>query len=641
MESTVYHRAGVGLAVRRKLARSRIVRVTCAVVLALLVPGAAIALASDFEHPASSDTSQQFTVPPTPNPQRLDKPNDPDYDRAEPDGNTPHSTNLYDERFDLFGFPTSLAPLALYHDGPNASCNVPPCHQIAGYNAAGAWKRTRGRGDVVIAILDTGIKWDRSGLRTHVHLNTGELPLPQDASGNTHPGAGNGGYDLNANGVVDVDDYKDDPRVTEHTGSPSGSITGEDLINRFSDGTDADHNGFVDDIAGWDFFDDDNDPFDQSSYFAAGNHGSGRASDAAESVNDGGGDLGTCPHCQLMPLRTWDTFVSDGNTFAQGIVYATDNGAAVIEGANGSLDHTAFSEAASDYAYRNDVVQTFSGDDLNTANHNYPAAYGHAMLIEGTVPDTVGLGMDCSSGQPFCDFVHGQIPAFGSNANPETFFRGANTTQFGGKSSISMEGPTGSVNTGKASGAAGLVVSSARDAGIALHADEAREILEQTAEDVTPGNTAGVGNPDPTQPGWDSHFGWGRANLGAAVSAAASKSKVPDEAAIDSPDWYAPLTGKTLKLTGRVDARFTAGRKLHYRVEWGPGQAPTTWHKVAEATTSGPVTALGTIDLDAVRTALKNFNVPADLGGPTFSPTAPNPFQQEFAVRVVVTDPTT
>jgi len=117
--------------------------------LALLVPVAALALASDFEHPASSDTSQQFTPPPAPtNPQRQDKPNDPGYDRAEPDGNLPHTTNFYDERFDLFGFPSQLTPLALYSDGPNANCGVPPCRQIAGFNAAGAWKRTRGRADV-------------------------------------------------------------------------------------------------------------------------------------------------------------------------------------------------------------------------------------------------------------------------------------------------------------------------------------------------------------------------------------------------------------------------------------------------------------------------------------------------------------
>ena len=61
----------------------------------------------------------------------------------------------------------------------------------------------------------------------------------------------------------------------------------------------------MDDSAGWDFFDDDNDPFDASSYFAAGNHGSGRASDAAEEGNDGQGSIGVCPRCQIMPLRIW------------------------------------------------------------------------------------------------------------------------------------------------------------------------------------------------------------------------------------------------------------------------------------------------------------------------------------------------
>src|SRR5206468_13084730 len=138
----------------------------------LLAPGGAIALASDFDHPASHETSQQFTPPPaTPaqNPQLGDKPNDPGYDGAEPGGNPPHTTNFYDdnhERFDLFGFPSALTPLATYADGPNATaCTAqavpPPCRQIAGFNAAGAWKRTRGRGDVVIAILDTGIRWDR------------------------------------------------------------------------------------------------------------------------------------------------------------------------------------------------------------------------------------------------------------------------------------------------------------------------------------------------------------------------------------------------------------------------------------------------------------------------------------------------
>ncbi len=42
-------------------------------------------------------------------------------------------------------------------------------------------------------------------------------------------------------------------------------LDGSDLIAEFSNDSDDDENGYVDDIAGWDFFDDDNDPFDASS----------------------------------------------------------------------------------------------------------------------------------------------------------------------------------------------------------------------------------------------------------------------------------------------------------------------------------------------------------------------------------------
>src|SRR5204863_7192177 len=152
--------------------------------------------------------------------------------------------------------------------------------------------------------------------------------------------------------------------------------------------------------------------------FAAENHGSGRADDALEQGNEGSGGIGVCPHCQLMPIRVWDTFVSDGNTFGMGMVYATDNGVSVIEGADGSVYHSAFAEQASNYAYDHGVVQTYSGDDLNTGNHNYPANYGHAMLIQGTVPDTQGLGKENKQwleGEKLCGFS-GQPVRFGSNA---------------------------------------------------------------------------------------------------------------------------------------------------------------------------------------------------------------------------------
>ncbi len=612
--------------------------------------GAAAALARNFDSPASSDTAQQFGLASV---QRQDTPNDSDYDSAEADDEDGiSSTNLFAERFDLFGFPSLLTRTsATYANGPNAGQP-----QISGFNAAGAWKLERGRSDVSVAILDTGIKWDKESLRLQVRLNKGELPIPNhgratpvsDASSVPACGSFLSQYDANGDGLFNVLDYVCDTGVSASAGAhgDSAKLDAEDLIATFSDGTDSDGNGFVDDIAGWDFFDNDNDPYDASSYFAAANHGSGRAENAVERGNDGQGGIGVCPHCQLLPIRTWDTFVSDGNTFAMGILYATDNGASVIEGANGSTYHSAFAEQASNYAYQHGVVQTFSGDDLNTGNHNYPANYGHTMLIQGTVPDTMGLGSDSSQqlAQGLAGICGPTHLCVGTALTPTSYFRGANTTQYGGKSSISMEGATGSENTGKAAGAAALVISAAKDASpsVTLRPDETREILEQTAERVTTGNGGTVGVPDPGADSsassldqWTPHFGWGRVNLGAAVSLAQS-GKVPPEAAIDSPDWYTPLTANNFDVTGLARARFATGGQFHWKLEWGVGEAPTSWTTAAQGDSSSTVTDFGSIDLNQVRAALASFTPPMDLAGPTFSLLSPNPYRNEFTVRLTV-----
>src|SRR5439155_242330 len=76
-------------------------------------------------------------------------------------------------------------------------------------------------------------------------------------------------------------DYDADPRVTDMNGN--GVIDPEDLIMIFSDGVDDDHDGYVDNIAGWDFFEGDNDPFDEVDY----GHGSGEARDSTAEANNG------------------------------------------------------------------------------------------------------------------------------------------------------------------------------------------------------------------------------------------------------------------------------------------------------------------------------------------------------------------
>ncbi len=645
--------------------RVRLRSLLLAVLVALLlaVPAwAAVDPNRNFDQPRDSDTQQQLQTPnPVPgqppigsNVQRRDTPNDPKYDSSEPDDEDGSTTqSLYDQQFDLFGFASRLAPNTVYIDPRDPRAGK---LQIAGFNAAGAWKETRGDPGTTVAILDTGIKWDRPALRLQVHLNKSELPLPQKADNSTDPSAPENGYDLNRDGAFNVDDYANDTRVNKNAG-PNGvdnMVDAQDLIKTFSNGTDGESagqgNGFVDDIAGWDFFNDDNDPFDQSSYFAAKNHGSGRTSEAVERGNEGKDSIGVCPKCQFVPVRVWDTFVSDGDTFGLGIFYATKIGAKVIEGADGSLYHSKFTERASQYAYEQGVTQTYSGNDLNTANHNYPANYNHTMLIEGTVPDTVGIGMSNEISGQLSQLGAATVPA---NAPPGTFFRGANTTQFGGKSSISMEGPTGSTNTGKAAGAAALVIAAAKKRGTDLNADETREILEQTAEDVLPGNTGGIGNPDPAAKGWDSHFGWGRADVGKAVSVAIDQSKIPPEASIDSPDWYAPVTGSSVTVKFHANNRFANNQAWKWELQAcptfqsGPNGAPGPDNQGdgangdgvcapipnASGTESGPQNKEVTFNPQGIaKDAAK------DLGGPYFDPSRVNPFKGQFTVKLVVTD---
>src|SRR5207244_669230 len=124
-------------------------------------------------------------------------------------------------------------------------------------------------------------------------------------------------------------------------------IDAADLIQLFSNKVDDDGNGYTDDISGWDFFKNDNNPYDDTRY----GHGTGESKDSSADTNNLDGDAGTCPACRFLMLRAGNSFIADANDFAKGVVYAADNGVNVIQEALGTIDQTAFSRAAIDYAY--------------------------------------------------------------------------------------------------------------------------------------------------------------------------------------------------------------------------------------------------------------------------------------------------
>ena len=529
---------------------------------------------------------------PTENP-RLNAPNDPAFDRCElDDAETPEldCSSYFNENYGLFGFSPDTAnvlpvPPELHSvaatpyfncdqldaqgHAANLAAGDPECAQIGGIRADTAWKYSTGDPDTVIAVLDTGIRWQDRELLEQVHLNEQELPQPLADRANPLDGgpacASFAAADnANGDGAFNVRDYACDSRVDPAAGdSESDSILdGSDLIATFSNDNDADSNGFVDDIAGWDFFDDDNDPFDASSCCSANGHGTGRAREALADTNNGIGDPGICPDCQLMPLRIWDTFVAPTDALAAGMLYAAQNGASVTEAAIGGLSNTQFSRSVHRYADQQGLALMSVSSDINSANHNYATNYNEAIYVAGSLPDTApyescdGIGLPLigdvipfpPEAQDACDqflgLLHDFLGLTASMQPPTTsFFRNSNLTQYGGKADIVLMGSTGSENTGQSAGAAALLASYGREVfgdGDPLSGNEIRQLLTMTAEDVLPANTGLLGVPDKANPGWDPHFGYGRVNLAAAMKRI-DDERIPPEAQLDAPDWFAPI----------------------------------------------------------------------------------------------------
>ena len=623
-----------------------------AVLFALLLVGGMAGLVAG--------AARMFPGPPTDTDPRANTPNDPDFDKAEPDDPdmacAPGACSVFDEQHRLFGFaPAQSRTSAIYRDPGNPRVGQ---SQISGVSADLAWKLSIGEQTTEVAICDTGIQWNREELRQRIRLNTGELPVP------CGPTAGQKGrpiaeYDCNGDGVFTPDDYAGivPPNAGAH-GDPT-KLDGEDLIAFYSDGTDDDANGFVDDIAGWDFFDDDNDPFDASSYSSAGNHGSGRSSDALAEGNNGLAGIGLCPRCRLVPIRIWDTFVADPNNFALCMLYAADNGIEVIEAAIGAVTTTAFAQAATQYAYEHGVALMEVSSDLNTADHNSPTNFNNTIFVKGVVADLEGASTDVNR-PPF--------PQVALSGPIGTWLRDSNLTQYGGHAHIDMKGVTGSECTGQAAGAAGLLVSYAKQRGSPLTANEVKQILTLTADDVLPGDTTGTGDPDPSQPGWDQHFGYGRLNLRAAlerlgVPALGVPAKIPPEATIERPAWFQVLDpdrdndGVDESLLVPIEGTAAADRgttpSFSWTLEFGIGIEPSSFTPFASGSSPShlgfddrtspprrPGAVLATLDLADVMAAFPpgtDFSAPPS--GPVVQGQANVPSNQfAFTVRLRVSD---
>ncbi len=198
----------------------------------------------------------------------------------------------------------------------------------ADIDAPEAWEVTVGSGEVVIAVVDSGLDFTHPDLAANLWINADEV-------------AGNA-----------IDD---------------------------------DGNGYVDDVHGWDFVAGDAAPYPND----ANGHGTHVAGTIAAAGNNGVGVAGVSWAARLMPLRFLDAYgVGDTANAILAIEYAGANGARIV---NNSWGGGGFSQALQDAIEASPalVVCAAGNEGVDTdALPHYPASYPSANVLSVAATDS-------------------------------------------------------------------------------------------------------------------------------------------------------------------------------------------------------------------------------------------------------------
>jgi len=359
---------------------------------------------------------------------------------------------------------------------------------------------------VVVAIIDTGIDMDHPDLADNVWVNPREIP---------------------------------------------------------DNGLDDDHNGFIDDMHGWDFAASldvldpgDNDPTDS---FGHGTHCAGIV---AAVTGNSIGIAGIAQNCKIMGLK-FDPLPLVSR-IAGSIIYAADNGAKVINMSFGLSNRSDLIEEAINYAYDKGVVLCASSGNSGMSEINYPAAYATTIAV-GASNDSDMV----TSFSTYGDYINLVAPGLSILS-----LRADNTDMYG--SSWPYERNVHIIDTnyylasGTSMSCPHVVGASAvlQSVSPGLTPERTKQILEQSADDIIDPYGAGWNFP-----GVDQYSGYGRLNLYNALSL------VPGiRARIDYPGPNQIVSG-IVNIYGIADGDDFA----EYTLEYGTGADPSTWYYISES----------------------------------------------------------
>jgi subtilisin family serine protease len=199
----------------------------------------------------------------------------------------------------------------------------------AAIQAQPTWPILTGTQNSVVAIIDTGVDYTHTSFTNAMWTNTAEL-----------------------NGTPGVDD---------------------------------DHNGYVDDIRGWNFAYNNNNPFDDEGH---GTHVAGIVLGVSENIF---AVPAATTNIQIMPLKFLDSTGSGTTADAiKAIYYAANNGARVMNNSWGGGGYSVALAEAITYSYYKDilfVVAAGNASNNNDANPTYPASYQIPNVISVAASD--------------------------------------------------------------------------------------------------------------------------------------------------------------------------------------------------------------------------------------------------------------
>ena len=190
--------------------------------------------------------------------------------------------------------------------------------------ASQAWDITQGDTSVIIGIVDTGVDWDHPDLNANIWINWDEIP---------------------------------------------GNSVDDDL------------NGFIDDIRGWDFSGVDGNSPDNNPMEDQPTHGTHVAGISSAVTNNGTGIASIGYKCKLLPIKTGSTNILYGY---EGIVYAADNGAKVINCSWGGSGYSIFSQEVINYVTSLGALVVAAAGNSSTNSSHYPSGYDNVLSVAST-----------------------------------------------------------------------------------------------------------------------------------------------------------------------------------------------------------------------------------------------------------------